>query len=105
MMLDWKRRYFVLGGFVTLLTMITLSSRPVHAGEFDQAKLAEIRTRMQAFVEQGELAGCVTVVGRKDAILSLEAVGHLTIENGEPMPKDALFRIASMTKPITAIGI
>ena len=47
-MLDWKCCYFVLGGFVTLLTMITLSSRPVHVGEFDQAKLAEIRAQHSA---------------------------------------------------------
>src|SRR5581483_5869850 len=46
-----------------------------------------------------------TVVGRKNAILSFETVGYLDREKNLPMRKDALFRIASMTKPITAIGI
>jgi CubicO group peptidase (beta-lactamase class C family) len=106
MILAPQRRWLLAGGvLLSLLTLIALVPRPVHGGEIDQSKLSEIRGRMQAFMEQGELAGCVTVVGRKDAILSLEAVGNLTVENGEPMPKDALFRIASMTKPITAIGI
>jgi CubicO group peptidase (beta-lactamase class C family) len=64
-----------------------------------------ISARMTEFVDKGELAGAVTVVGRKDGILSHEAVGRLRLDRPEPMPKDALFRIASMTKPITAIGI
>ena len=60
---------------------------------------------MQHFVDQGQFAGAVTVVGRKEAILSFEAVGRLNIEKNAPMSKDAIFQIASMTKPITAIGI
>ena len=60
---------------------------------------------MQQFVDQGQIAGAVTVVGRHDLILSYEAVGLRDIEARQPMTKDTLFRIASMTKPITAIGI
>jgi CubicO group peptidase (beta-lactamase class C family) len=60
---------------------------------------------MQAFVDQQEIAGAVTVVGRKGGVLSCEAVGSQCLEKGQPMRKDALFRIASMTKPITTIGI
>jgi CubicO group peptidase (beta-lactamase class C family) len=71
----------------------------------DEGRLSAIRTRMQAFVDQGDLAGAVTVVGRRDGILSHEAVGSLNLETRQPMPKDAVFRIASMTKPITATGI
>ncbi|HEY1379051.1 MAG TPA: serine hydrolase domain-containing protein, partial [Gemmataceae bacterium] len=67
--------------------------------------LGQIRPRMQAFVDQGEIAGAVTVVGRRDGILSIEAVGYQDLAAHRPMPKDALFKIASMTKPITAIGI
>jgi CubicO group peptidase (beta-lactamase class C family)/cephalosporin-C deacetylase-like acetyl esterase len=75
------------------------------AAEPDRAKLARIRSRMQAFVDDHAIAGAVTVVGTSKGIVSLEAVGRLRLENGEAMPKDALFRIASMTKPITAAGI
>src|SRR4051812_13910038 len=69
------------------------------------AKLAHFRERMQAFVDRHEIAGAVTVVGRRDGILSHEAIGSLDLAGKQPMRKDALFRIASMTKPITAIGI
>ena len=71
----------------------------------DAPPLARIRPAMQHFVDQGQFAGAVTVVGRKEAILSVEAVGRLNIEKNVPMSKDAIFQIASMTKPITAIGI
>src|SRR5712691_1969025 len=90
---------------VFVLLIVAAFVPTIHAGEPDAAKLAEIRTKMQAFVDDGELAGAVTVVGRKDGVIHLEAVGSLNLESKEPMPKDALFRIASMTKPITAIGI
>jgi CubicO group peptidase (beta-lactamase class C family) len=67
--------------------------------------LADIRARMTAFVDQGEIAGAVTVIGRRDAILDITAVGSQDLEKHRPMTKDAVFRIASMTKPVTAIGI
>jgi CubicO group peptidase (beta-lactamase class C family) len=79
---------------------------PLPGGEIDVGPLAaKVRARMQAFVDQGEIAGAVTVIGRKDAVLSLEAVGSQDLEARRPMPKDALFRIASMTKPVTALGV
>src|SRR5579859_7030711 len=89
--------------FVLLISAALVPT--IRAGEPDAAKLAEIRTKMQTFVDDGELAGAVTVVGRKDGVIHLEAVGALNLESKEPMSKNALFRIASMTKPITAIGI
>ena len=60
---------------------------------------------MQEFVDQKQLSGSVTLVGRADGVVSLEALGRRDVENDLPMRSDTLFRIASMTKPITAIGI
>jgi CubicO group peptidase (beta-lactamase class C family) len=92
----------VLLGAVVLLAWAAQATR---SSEFDADKLAAIRSRMQAFVDEHEIAGAVTVVGHKEGIVVCEAVGSLNLENQRPMPKDALFRIASMTKPITALGI
>jgi len=75
------------------------------AADLDASKLAQIRGRMQQFVDQGEIAGAVTLVGRHDRIASLEAVGYQDLDKKTPMRTDCLFRIASMTKPVTAIGI
>jgi CubicO group peptidase (beta-lactamase class C family) len=77
---------------------------PAH-GKDTPDPFAPVRARMQTFVDQQDVAGAVTVVGRKDGVLSIDAVGKLDLDKETPMPKDALFRIASMTKPITAIGI
>lgn len=88
-----------------LAVLCLLSPAVLFGSEFDSTKLGKIRERMQAFVDQKVIAGAVTVVGSKDGIASLEAVGLHKIETKQAMPKDALFRIASMTKPITAIGI
>lgn len=108
----WKRRDH--------LTLLTLNDDSVTASVFafvalffvsglvvagDTTSLARIRPTMQGFIHRGEIAGAVTIVGRKDAILSFEAVGQMNIEKQSPMTKDAIFQIASMTKPITAIGI
>ena len=76
-----------------------------HAQDPDPAKFAGVRRQMQSFVDAAEISGSVTVIGRKGGVVSLEAVGLQDLDRGAAMPQDALFRIASMTKPITAIGI
>ncbi len=78
---------------------------PARAADFDDAALAKIPERMKRFVDEKQIAGAVTVVGNAKGIVRIDAVGSLDLENNRPMEKDALFRIASMTKPITAIGI
>lgn len=92
-------------GLVLVAGMCFFFSRSSTAAEPDKAKLAGIRDRMQQFVDQKAIAGAVTVVGTHDQVISLETVGSQSLESGTPMQPDTLFRIASMTKPITAIGI
>jgi CubicO group peptidase (beta-lactamase class C family) len=71
---------------------------------FDPAKLAAVRPALQAFVESGELAGIVTLTSRGGEIVQSEAIGWSDIETKAPMRSDTLFRIASMTKPITSVA-
>jgi CubicO group peptidase (beta-lactamase class C family) len=66
---------------------------------------SRVRSAMQRFVDEKEIAGTVALVGNADGVLVLEAVGRREIEGDLPMKADTLFRIASMTKPITAIAI
>ncbi|MGC8640130.1 MAG: serine hydrolase domain-containing protein [Isosphaeraceae bacterium] len=61
-----------------------------------------ISAALQPFVDNHTLAGAVTLVADKDRILALNAVGHADIAAGKPMTADALFWIASQSKPITA---
>ncbi len=97
-----NRRRFV--GWVATL-VVGCGSAPLFASEFDQASLAKIRPAIQKFVDEKQIAGAVTVVGSSSGVGSIEAVGNATLEGPQAMRPDSLFRIASMTKPITAMAI
>jgi CubicO group peptidase (beta-lactamase class C family) len=71
----------------------------------DPERLALIPTRLQEFVEEGQIAGAVMVLARHDGIVLLEAVGYQNLETKTPMRTDAIFRMASVAKPVTALGI
>src|SRR5205085_1674863 len=71
----------------------------------DQVRLGRIPVRMKEFVDQGKAAGIVTLVARHGQIAAMDAVGYLDLEAKTPMRTDSIFRIASLTKPITCAGI
>jgi CubicO group peptidase (beta-lactamase class C family) len=75
------------------------------AAAMDAKRLAEIPLRMEEFVDAHQTAGTVTIVARHGRVASFEAVGYQDLEAKKPMRKDSLFRIASLTKPITCAGI
>ena len=77
----------------------------VPAAEPGRAAPAQAPVTMRQFVEQGQISGAVAVFGRHDRVVSFEAVGLRDIDSHQAMTKDTLFRIASMTKPITSLGI
>lgn len=88
-----------------LLGLILLVPAWSRAEDTAAAKLGRIREVMQGFVDKKDVAGAVVLVGRRHSILSLDSVGSQNLESNTPVQRDSLFRIASMTKPITAIGI
>lgn len=77
---------------------------PAAAG-MDAARLARIPKRMQEFVDAGKAAGIVTLVARHGRVASLDAVGFQELESRTPMKVDTIFRIASLTKPVTCAGM
>jgi CubicO group peptidase (beta-lactamase class C family) len=72
---------------------------------FDEAKLAAVPELMRKFVADNEVAGAVTLMATRDRVVQLEAVGKADVANDVAMKPDALFWIASMTKPVTATAI
>lgn len=68
-------------------------------------RLALATEALQAHVDAGDIAGVVAAVVRNGRLVYHEALGYRDIEAGSPMPFDALFRVYSMTRPITALGI
>lgn len=90
-----------------LLLLVLLPSPVASAAEppFDEERLREIPRVMQRFVEAGEIAGAVTLVATKDRVVHAAAVGKADLASGRGMETDAIFRVASMTKPITATAL
>ena len=68
-------------------------------------RLEHISSAAQGFIDEGQLAGAVTVVARRGKVAHFEAYGMMDIEADKPMQKDTIFRIYSMTKPIAAVGV
>jgi len=66
--------------------------------------LAQIPAALQAVVDAGDLSGFVTLIWRKGEVVQLNTLGHRDVEAGKPMTRDTLFRIASMTKPVTSLA-
>jgi CubicO group peptidase (beta-lactamase class C family) len=69
------------------------------------AALQRIAPMLKAYVDSGKLAGIVAAVARHGKVAYLEAVGPMDVERKTPMRTDAVFRICSMTKPVTAAAI
>jgi CubicO group peptidase (beta-lactamase class C family) len=72
------------------------------SGGFVAAGLAQIPPALQAVVDAGDLSGVVTLIWRKGELAQVSALGWRDIEAKAPMARDTLFRIASMTKPVTS---
>jgi CubicO group peptidase (beta-lactamase class C family) len=68
-------------------------------------RLERVGRVMRGLVERGEVAGIVSLIARQGQIVHFESSGLLDLETRRPMRRDAVFRIASMTKPITAAGV
>jgi CubicO group peptidase (beta-lactamase class C family) len=68
----------------------------------DQKTIASV---LQPYVDRHELAGAVALVVSKDSFLSLESVGYSDVSAKKSMPTDAIFWIASISKPITAAAV
>jgi CubicO group peptidase (beta-lactamase class C family) len=64
-----------------------------------------VKKVLQPFVDNGSMAGMVTIIADKDKILQLDLVGYRDIETKTPMTEDTLFWIASQSKPITAAAV
>lgn len=71
---------------------------------FDQTALAQIPAGLQAIVDAGDLSGFVTLIWKDGEIVQLNTLGRRNIEQDLPMTRDTLFRIASMTKPVTSVA-
>lgn len=68
-------------------------------------RLARIGPAMQRYIDARLVPGTITAVMRRGKLVHLQMQGDMDVENGRSMERDAIFRIASMTKPITSVAL
>jgi CubicO group peptidase (beta-lactamase class C family) len=80
------------------------TARPERVGMSEQ-RLAQITAITQRYVDEEKLAGAITLVARHGKLVHFEVVGKRGADDDRALEKDALFRIYSMSKPITAVAV
>lgn len=85
------------------MTDILPRAEPESVG-VSSARLGRIIPALNAEVEAGRMPGAVIAIARRGQLIFHEAVGFLGPDRTTPMPRDALFAIASMTKPVTGVA-
>ncbi len=102
-------------GLLRLAAVLGVLSLPLAAGSVPAAKpeevgvsserLARIGEAVQRHMEAKSVSGAVTLVARRGRIAHFEAHGLADLESKKPMARDTIFRLASMSKPITAVAV
>lgn len=83
----------------------TFGAADPEAAGFDPARLTIVSQAFGREIEAGRLPGAVMAVARRGKLAYFEAFGSRDPETGAAMPKNAVFSIASMTKPMTSVAI
>ena len=79
-------------------------SKPEALG-FSSERLERLHAAMQREVDARELPGIVTILARHGKVVEEKTYGKKDLASGAPMTKDAIFRIYSMTKPVTGVAM
>ena len=95
---------------ITAITLVRLSAaslptaKPEDVG-ISSERLQRVREAVVRRVEAKELAGAVTLVARRGSVVQHEAIGVMDLDSKQPMAKDTLFKLASSSKPVTAVAV
>jgi CubicO group peptidase (beta-lactamase class C family) len=95
----------LLGVSAPLGSVETFPRAAPEAVGLSQARLAEATDLLKRFVAEQKVAGAVAAVARRGKLAYLEAVGVQDVATRAPMADGSMFRIYSMTKPITAAAV
>ena len=82
----------------------TTIAKPEDVG-MSSERLHRINDLVQRYMDAKDITGAVTMVTRRGKVAHFEAQGLMDVEANTPMRKDAIFRMASMSKPVTGVAI
>jgi CubicO group peptidase (beta-lactamase class C family) len=80
------------------------TAKPESVGMSSQ-RLGKLKSEMQALVDRNQLPGVVTMVAKDGKVVEFDVAGKRDVESGAPLQKDSIFRIYSMSKPITGVAM
>jgi CubicO group peptidase (beta-lactamase class C family) len=83
--------------------MLKVNADPERVGLCPK-RLARIGPHFQKYIDDGKLSGVLTLVARKGQLAYVDNRGQMDIETGRALAPDAIFRIYSMTKPVTSVA-
>ena len=92
-------------GLDSILSDHQLPIAPAGSIGMDEGRLQRISGLVQRYVDQRLIPGAVTMVARRGKICHFDANGYADVEAKRPFYGDSIFRIASMTKPITSVAL
>src|ERR671933_2888465 len=84
-------------------TVLRPATYPAELG-FDDGSLERIDRHFDRYVDDGRLAGYLALVARRDRVAHVAMAGRRDLEAGLPVEPDTLWRIYSMTKPVTTVA-
>ncbi len=89
----------------TLATADNLSHAEPETVGMSSERLDRIAPFIQGHVDSGELVGATSMISRRGEVVHFETYGELRMDTGAPVESDSIFRIYSMTKPITTLAV
>jgi CubicO group peptidase (beta-lactamase class C family) len=104
MMRTLSRRLLVLAAALSLTAGLVMNGKPEDVG-LSSERLQRIHDTVQRYIDSKQISGAVTVVSRRGKVAHFETHGLMDIESKTPMRRDAIFRMASMSKPVTGAAI
>tara|TARA_B100001079_G_scaffold251173_1_gene243280 strand:+ start:231 stop:1463 length:1233 start_codon:yes stop_codon:yes gene_type:complete len=89
----------------TLITLNLILFGTLSNADIEQARLDAVTADLQARIDEGKLSGAVVMIAQNGEIQLSKALGYQNVEDEVPMQEDTIFRIFSMTKPITGTAL
>ena len=99
----WKK-LIIISSFVFSISIFSSSYEASQAG-MSYERLEKIAPTLYEHIKEGRFPGFITAVARKGRVVHFETQGFSDIEKQIPLQKDSLFRIYSMSKPITGVAL
>ena len=101
-----RNNFFKSGILICLLfSLNSFASYEARQAGMSPERLEKIGPSLSKYITEGRLPGLITAVARKGKIVHFETQGYADVENKIPLQEDSLFRIYSMSKPITGVAL